>query len=133
MVAQVAQARRLVLEVERRHADQVEAGVVEAVAGVEGAFDGRNRRPELLVEVAPEMEAPLFVEPLHLPAVDRPVGERIALGRPAAEGPRPGAGVAEVEVEEDAVGVESDQGARHGGTLAKPKDGRCPAKDGRGP
>src|SRR6478609_6465136 len=79
------------------------------------------------------MKASLLVEPLDLPTVDRPVGERVALGRRAAERPRPGAGVAEMEVEKDAVGVESNQRARHGGTLAKARGRRCPAKDRREP
>jgi hypothetical protein len=71
-------------------------------------------RPELGVEVAPEVGRALFVEPLDVPAVHRPVGERVALGGGGAEGARPGAGVAEVEVEEDAVGVEGDHRAAMG-------------------
>ena len=63
--------------------------------------------------MAPEVRAALVVEPLDVPAVDRPVGERVALERGAAERALPGAGVAEVEIEEDAVGVEGDQGAGH--------------------
>src|SRR5206468_7632524 len=103
---------------ERRHADQVVAGVVKAVASVEGAFDRRDGRPELLVEMAAEVEPPLLVEPLDLPAVDRPVGERVALSWQGAEGARPRPGVAEVKVEKDAVGVQGDQGTGHVGTLA---------------
>ena len=67
--------------VERRDADEVEAGVVQAMAGLDRAVDRRHRRPELLVEVAAEVGPPLLVEPLDLPAVDRPIGERVALGR----------------------------------------------------
>ena len=91
--------------------------------------DRRHRRPELLVEVAPEVQAPLLVEPLDLPAVDRPVGERVALDRPTAERPRPGAGVAQVEIEQDAVGVEGDQRARHARHSSERASGCAVARD----
>ncbi len=119
VAAQVAQPRRLVLGLERRDADEVVAGVVEALAGLDRAVDGRDRRPELVVEMAPEVGPAGLVEALDLPAIHRPVGQRVALGRGGAEGAPPGAGVAEVEIEQHAVGVEGDQGPGHARTLAK--------------
>ena len=85
VVAEVPQTGRLVLGFERGDTDQVEAGIVQAVAGFDGARDRRHRGPELLVEVTPEVGPPLFVEPLDIPAVHRPVGERVALGGRGAE------------------------------------------------
>ena len=59
-----------------------------------------------LVEVTSEVGPPGLVEAFDVPAIHRPVGQRVALGRVRAEGPLPGTGVAAVEVEQDAVGVE---------------------------
>ena len=113
MRAQVAQPRRFEFAVERGDADQQVARVVEALAGVDGAFDRRHRGPELVVEVPPEVRTAGFVEPSYFPAVDRPVGQRVALARRLAEGALPGAGVAEMKVKQDAVGVEGDEVTGH--------------------
>ena len=55
----------------------------------------------------------------NIPAVDRPVGLRIALLRVLAERTLPRRRVGEVEVEQDAIGIECDNGTGHDQTLAR--------------
>ena len=109
----LAQPRPLVLEFQRRDADQLEARVVQLVAGLHRADDRRDRRPEMLIEKPAEIEATRIVQPLDLPTIHRPVSQRIALHRRLAEGLLPGIGVGLVEVEQDTVGVQGNQGTRH--------------------
>jgi len=112
-VAQVAQPRRLELKLERRHADQIEAGIAQAVAGLDRPHDRRHRGPEVFVERGAELQAVRRVEPFDVPAVHRPVGLRVALRRRLSERALPRRRVAEVKVEQNAVGVECDEGAGH--------------------
>ena len=95
---------------------------MQAVTGLDGPRNRGHRGPEAIVEVAPEDGPPFVIQALDLPSVDGPVGRRVALGRQAAERTFPGAGVPEVEVEEDAVGVEGKQRTWHGDDCT---DGRC--------
>src|ERR1019366_8838768 len=68
-IAQVAQPRRLVLELERRDTDELEPGIVQTMASFDRTFDRRHRSPEGLVEMAEKVRAPRFVEAFDLPAI----------------------------------------------------------------
>ena len=117
-LAQVAQPRGLVFELERRDANQFVSRRRAGGGRLHGALDGRHGGPERSSKWRRKWARRRRRDARRAsgPSASRPAG-RARPGR--AEGTSPGAGVAEMEVEQDAVGVEGDQGSGHAGTVAK--------------
>ena len=105
--AQIAQSGRFKRRIERGDTDQRVAGIVQPMAGLDGTRDRRQTGPERLVELSAQVSAQRLVQTVDMPAVHRPVGLRVALRRIDAKRPLPRVGVAQMQVDEHAISVQS--------------------------